>query len=62
LVQQLSSEELRDQQALLQEVAIETGFWITVPESKAAQMLRKAGRLLKLGKQLKKRPDPYPSS
>jgi len=52
--QQLSSEELRDQQALLQEVAIEAGFWIIAPEAKAAQVLLKAGKVLKLGKQIKK--------
>ena len=52
--QQLSSEEMQEGQALLKDVAIEAGTWIIAPEAKAAQLLLKAGKLLKLGKKIKK--------
>ena len=51
---QLSSEEMQEGQELLKDVAIEAGTWIIAPEAKAAQLLLKAGKLLKLGKKIKK--------
>ena len=52
--QQLSSEEMQEGQELLKDVAIEAGTWIIAKEAKAAQLLLKAGKLLKLGKKIKK--------
>ena len=45
---------MQEGQALLKDVAIEAGTWIIAPEAKAAQLLLKAGKLLKLGKKIKK--------
>jgi len=52
--QQLSSEEMQEGQVLLKDVAIEAGMWIIAPEARAAQLLLKAGKLLKLGKKIEK--------
>jgi len=45
---------MQEGQALLKDVAIEAGMWIIVPEARAAQLLLKAGKLLKLGKKIEK--------